>query len=554
MLLVRIPLWKAYLYSLMERIRIYVAVNTQTYNFGFNRDDKFLLKCMFKKYTQKGGGYREIRSLRYLKLINAVRVNMGFATQDELEIVNRLAIITKIHLEDLMNFEIKQLKELAKEVGINAIAASKMKPEELAKSIIKAVDPKKSYSTEFVKWYDAIPDSFLNTIEVAGGGSEEGGAAVADIIEAVTACTKMQELKDLLADETVAPMVAGFDISKYKLAGPLKKALVEFLNTPAESQESGESGGDDAKMEIAKAVMEAKSDDELVAVIEAANELFTSFEPGEVTDLDQMKELIIAHLGVTLEEKKAPLSLKDKLKQKKEAEAAKKEPEASGMVIDFDPTPGNFDAEAIYEKADGLKIGDLKKFYSQVAKITNIEMASNKVGVTKDILMDNLANALTDLAANGPKAGACECPASEGDIEITKQLVEDAAKAEDKDTLVAMCEKLGIALNPLEKRNVNRMKDKLLAKVPEGEVKKAGKLGLLKKGAAKEEPSAPPAESKLVEIFAIVEKMVLDKAEEKDIIAAVTPLYKELGKSALAIRGRVKILIEVVQVDHNLKK
>jgi len=546
------------LYSLMERIRLFRAINTLTYNFGFSKEQMQLLRRMFKKYTQKGGsrllGYKELRSIHYNELIDSVNRQMVIATQDELEVVNRLSIVKKLNVEDLMKFEIAQLKTLAKEVGINALAAAKMKPEELAKEIIKAVDPKKGYSTEFVKWYDAIPDDFLNTIDAT---ASEGAVDNSELIEAINACTKMGELKEILADKEIGAAFAKFDASKYKLAGPCKKAMIEFLES--NQAESGEAAGDDtaAKMEIATAIMAATTDDELVAVVEANNELFTEFNPGDVTKLDEMKQLIIAHLGVELEVAPKKESLKDRMKKKKEAEAAVTSG-AEAMAIDFNPNPGEFDPEKVYEQADGLGIGQLKKFYSQLSKITNAEMASNKPGITKDALMEGIANALTDLAENGPKAGTCECPAEgAGEIEITRKLVEDAAKAEDKEALVAMCEKVGIALNALEKRNVARMKDKLIEKLPEDKASPGkSKLALLKsKGAAAKEEATEIAEtSKLVEIFTIVEKMVLEESEEKDIIAAVTPLYKEMGKSALAIRGRVKVLIEVVQVDHNLKK
>jgi hypothetical protein len=562
MILVKLPLWKAYLYSLMERIRLFRDINTVKYNFGFNAKQMRLLRCMFKKYTGKGGGKlsgrKELRSVHYNELIDSVNRQMVIATQDELEMVNRLSIVKKLNVEDLMKFEISQLKTLAKEVGINALAAAKMKPEELAKEIIKAVDPKKGYSTEFVKWYDAIPDDFLNTID-ASGSEEAGGGDNAELIEAINSCTKMGELKEILSDKEIGAVFAKFDASKHKLAGPCKKAMIEFLES--NQAESGEAAGDDtaAKVEIATAIMAATTDDELVAVVEANNELFTEFNPGDVTKLDEMKQLIVAHLGVELDAPPKKESLKDRMKKKKEAEAAVTSG-AEAMAIDFNPNAGQFDPEGIYELADGLGIGQLKKFYSQLAKITNAEMASNKPGITKDALMEGIANALTDLAENGPKAGTCECPAEgAGEIEVTRKLVEDAAKAEDKESLVAMCEKVGIALNALEKRNVARMKDKLIEKLPEDKASPGkSKLALLKsKGAAapKEEPASEIAEtSKLVEIFTIVEKMVLEESEEKDIIAAVTPLYKEMGKSALAIRGRVKVLIEVVQVDHNLKK
>jgi hypothetical protein len=556
MFVVKIPLWKAYLYSLMERIRIYRSININYYRFGFNLNEKFLLKSMFKKYTQKGGykqGYRELRSVLYSKLVKAVKNQAVIATPEEMEIINKISIVNKLNVEDLMNFEIKTLKEFAKEVGINAIAAAKMKPEELAKEIIKAVDPKKGYSTDFVKWYDSIDDSFINSIEVEGGAENVAtGEDNSELIEIINGCTKMGELKELIADESVKDKFKGFDISQFKLAGPTKKALVEFLN----SDKSAGSDNSDDKMEIAKAVMEAATDDDLVAVIEASNDYFTDFDPGEVTDLDAMKQAIIKHLGVELEAPKAEkkMSLKDKIKAKSKTEPAT---EAVTMVVDFDPTPGNFDPEVVYEGADKLKIGDLKKFYSQLSKITRIEMASNKPGITKDALMDNIGNALMDLSENGPKEVVCECPpaAEEGELEITRKVVEDAAKAEDKDTLAAMCEKMGISLNALEKRNVNRMKDKLLAKLPAEEAPAKGKLGLLKKKAeVKEEPATPPSESKLVEIFSVIEKMVLEETEEKAIVDAVTPLYKANGVSPLLIKKRVKILIEVIQVEHGIKK
>jgi acyl carrier protein len=296
--------------------------------------------------------------------------------------------------------------------------------------------------------------------------------------------------------------------------------------------------------------------------MEAAGDVFKEFSPPEdVDDLEKIKELIYEFLGVEPEkeekpvEEKKPMTLKEKLAAKRAAEQSKSEekPPAEDdgkMVIDFDPK--DFNPETVYDKASVLGIGQLKKFYSQVKAISKAEMESNKPGITKETLLDNLANGLDSLANEGPKDAECVCP-PQGESEITKQLVEDAAKAEDKDTLVAMCEKLGVTLNALEKRNVNRMKTKLLEKLPaEVEKPRRGRPRLNKEEPKEEAPITK--DSKLVEIFELVENGVLEGKSEKEIAEAVTPLYKEMGRNPIQIKSRVKTMIEIVQVEHDLKK
>lgn len=548
------------MYSFMGRVRIYHAINVNEFNFGLTLKEKHLLKRMLAKYTQKGGyrgNLRDIRCRQYNELIDNITKMQVIATREELELAAKLLIVKTINVEDIMDFEIKELKKFAGETGINAIAASKMKPEDLAREIVKKLDPKKGYSNEFVKWYDGLPDEFLASIEgkttSSGDTPAEPPAELKDLIEAVEGCSKVSELKELLEAADLAPMFKGFDASKHKMAKPLKEAMLKFLNTPKESPKEKSPAVD---LELVKAIQEAKTDDELIAVMESAGDTFAEFSPGDEEDLEKIKQLLFDFIGYKPEEEKKeakPMSLKDKMAAKKAAEKAEeKAPESEAMVIDFNPK--EFDAEAVYEQADKLPIGQLKKFYSQIKTICKIEMESNKPGITKESLMDNLANALQDLAENGPKDVECVCPpAAEGEVAITREAIEDAAKAEDKATLVAMCEQLEIPLGALEKRNINRMKSKLFEKVPES----TGKPKRGRPAKAKEEATeAPPItkDSKLVEIFELVENGVLEGKAEKEILEEVSPLYKEMGRNALQIRSRVKTLIEVVQVEHDLKK
>ena len=52
----------------------------------------------------------------------------------------------------------------------------------------------------------------------------------------------------------------------------------------------------------------------------------------------------------------------------------------------------------------------------------------------------------------------------------------------------------------------------------------------------------------------IIEEMVLEEENEKDIIKAVTEFFEEKGKDKKWIKERVKQLIEVVKVQHDLEE
>jgi hypothetical protein len=56
--------------------------------------------------------------------------------------------------------------------------------------------------------------------------------------------------------------------------------------------------------------------------------------------------------------------------------------------------------------------------------------------------------------------------------------------------------------------------------------------------------------STLVKIFEIVERMVGEGSDDKAILEAVNPLYKELGINFLKAKARIKTLREVIEI-HN---
>lgn len=554
----RLPLWKGYLYSLSERIRIYRLINSNQWRFGFSRADVLLLRRSITKYLTKGG-QRKPRAHIYDELVNRINAAMGTATKSELELVMRLNVVKLINVEDLP-MELKGVKKLAAEVGITDKDMVGLTDLQIAKAICDTIDPEKTYSAEFIAWYEAVPDGAFDQMDGVTGGDAAAvidAEAIDGLIKHIASLTKAQEFKDLLADEGVKPIFAKLDCSKFKLAPQFKKGLTEYLeilkaNPPEESAiESPEI----SKEDLAKAIDACTSVDELIAIIESNQGPFEGLDIND-TELVPVKAALIGHLGVDLTPPKPSNKLADLLKKKTAANAAAA-PAApvSDLVIPFDPT--SFDPNPVYEEAGKLQIGQLRKFYKQVIELSPVEIASEP-GMKKDIMLDAIATALVAISENGPKVAAAPAPAApaaECKMEVNSALIKAAVEAEDKESLIAMCDALGIKLNALQKRSIPQMEKMLNEKAPAPATPAGGKLGKLKLAGKTTPPAAEPANaSYLTTAFMTVESMVLAKAEESAIVDAVMPIYASAGKTnKLVIKARVKQLMEIVAVEHGLK-
>lgn len=542
---VRLPQWKIYLYTLQQRIRLYKAINSNRYRWNLSRAEILLLRQTQKKYVSREV-MRKPKAFGYQALLQNVLIdNVTVATKEEIELVQKLLIVNKLKLEELI-MEMKDLKKFAKEVGIKDADVKKMDENTLVKEIITKVEPQQEYSKELVAFYNDLPDNFFDEAEattsnVKTSEAESNGAySVDELVEAIGEFTKVAELKEILTDDDVAVMFEGFDPSAYKLAPKLKKAMIEFLQNPPAEKGNGDNE------EIVAAVLELESEEDLVAAFEELQEThFANIDVEGVESSDQLKLAMLDALGYKPEqpEEKKPMTLLDKIKQKKEAAAGggKAKLTAKPNGDDFDWFDPEGDMEAMYAEVEKVKgIAKLKSFAKRKLGL------SLKVGTKKDEVLDAIATAMQELAEGGTAEST-----TEGETELSIELVNDAVKSKDKEALVAMCEQLEIKLNALQKKSIGGMEKKLKEQLGETKAKitPKGTQTKLKLGTKKEEKV-----SEEKSVYQMMEELVLDGKAESVVTKAVTPYYKEKGKSILFIKRRVATMIKIIKIDNDIEE
>jgi hypothetical protein len=287
-------------------------------------------------------------------------------------------------------------------------------------------------------------------------------------------------------------------------------------------------------------------------LVEVFSEYQNVFEDMEVPDdIDEaaLQQMMIDHVNSKApqakeEPAKKTMTLQERLAAKK-AEDAKTETKASAKkeapAFDWwNPEADDFDPDAAFAQVEPMKMPELRQFAKHIG-------LSIGVGVKKDDILDQVANKIAEYAE-----GVSESTAA-GSIELTVELVKDAVKAKDREALVGMCDQLGIALNAIQKRSIPGMEKKLIETI--GESKPAEKATVAKKGRAKlgakadAKAATPSAES----VYGLMESMVLEGKSTDAIVKAVSPLYKEKGKSIIFIKKRVESMIQIIKIDNDME-
>ena len=444
--------------------------------------------------------------------------------------------------------EMKDLKKFAKEVGIKDADVKKMDEDTLVREVITRVEPQQEYSKELVAFYNDLPDSFFDKAEAteisttADAESNGDGYPIADVIEALKDYTKVADMKELLADADVAVMFEGFDPKPYKLAPKLKKAMIDFLENPPTAEVEA---ANDENAEIIVAITELESEEDLVAAFEELQEShFSEIDVESIEDETQLKAAMLAALGYEAKEQKEPEKKKSLLglKKKDPVKGKAKITAKTNGDDEFDWFDPKGDVEEMYAQAETLGIAKAKKFAK--AKLG----LSLKIGLKKDEIFDAIATKFQEMAE-----GSVETSTETGETELTLELVADAVKAKDKETLAAMCDQLEIKLNALQKKSIPGMEKKLNEKLGESESKskitaKKGTQTKLKLGAKKEEVSEEKS------VYQIMEELVIAGKAEAAITTAVSTYYKEKGKSILFIKKRVKTMIGIIKIDNDIEE
>lgn len=571
---IRIPRWKAYLYTLLQRYRLFKWLNAGWIKLDLNREEIVLLRNMFNKYLPKGV-MRKVRTVRYERLIKEVLVrHVTIAGRQEIELAMKLTWVQHIKSEELI-MEMKQIKEFGKEVGLKAMQMAKMDETALITAILKAVNPHSKYSREFVEWYNDMPDNYFDdaeTIDATGGGN--GNAASSDIeamlaelntnldemTDTIDSMTKIGELREFIADDDFSILFQSVDASQHKSAKALKDAMLNALQNPGANGDSAnpadaleDLGIDEETItEMVAMINDIETDEQLLDFVsdETVEAVFDGkLDIGDSIDVESVKEQMLEILGVEPEqEEEKPMGLKERLAAKKAAAnksaiRPKSKPAATSdddYVIPFDPNA--FDPNEVYAGAEGLAIPKLRKFAKQL-KITA------GPGSNKETILELIANRLMEMAEG---AGEVTESIDTDEVTVTKSMVNDAVGADDKETLIAMCEQLGITLNALQKKSSKLMGTKLIEVVPDDapatrNAKPAGKTTLANRMKNKD-TSAAVAETK--SMYQLVEEMVLAGETEKAITDAIKPILTEKGKTLLYIKKRVKQLIEIITEDN----
>ena len=216
---VKLPRWKVYLYTLQQRIRLYKLINSNRYRWKLSRAEILLLRQTLKKYVPREV-IRKPKTFGYQSLLQNVLIdNVTVATKAEIELVQKLLIVNKLNVEELI-MEMKELKVFAKEVGIKDAEVKKMDEDTLVREIITRVEPQQEYSKELVAFYNDLDDEYFDEAEAteqttvsAEQSNPNGEISIAEIIEGIKEFTKVKELKEILADGDIGPMFEGFDPS-----------------------------------------------------------------------------------------------------------------------------------------------------------------------------------------------------------------------------------------------------------------------------------------------------------------------------------------------------
>lgn len=551
---IQLPKWKCYLYSLIQRKRMYVAINSNKYRWGFKRHEIYLLRKMCFKYLEKGG-QKFLKADRYDQLIDQVLgPRIVIADKEEIELAHKLLIIKKINIRRLF-MELKELKEFGKEVGLKLAQMNKLSDEDLVLEIIRNVEPKIQYSKELVAWYNELPDELFDQAEAESTSTtskeeskDDAGISVDDVIDVIETYTKKADMLELLEDNDVAPLFQGFDPANYKLPTQLKKAMVDFLKAEPEPEPEPEVA-DDQLEEIVELINECENEDQLVEVYSEYQNVFEDMEVPDDVDEETLQSMMLDHVkskATPEKEEKKPMSLKERIAAKKTAE---KEPEketvkekakvSNDELFDWwTPDVDGFSADDAFAKVEEMKMLELRKFAKHIG-------LSVPVGKKKDEILDMVANHIAEVTE-----GVSESTEA-GEIAITAELINDAAKSKDRDSLIAMCDQLEIKLNALQKKSVPGMQKKLLAAI-ETEEKAEPETTTVKARGGKGKLSTKTSAAEAQSVYGIMEQLVIDGKSEDAVVKAVSPIYKEKGKSIIFIKKRVHTMFEIIKTDNDL--
>jgi len=559
---IKLPKWKAYLYDLQKRWQIYkrIATRKPVANFSLKPGDKLIIKKCLLRFG-KGESLRKNRAFLYDDFVNLVEKNQSRVLPKEFRIAVRISNIKKLKLESLF-MELSELRKFGKEVGISISDMKQMDEDDLIAAIIKNVDPKTKYSDEFVSWYDDLPEDIFDeddedekpkkkdkkkskVVEKDEDDDDETEFDPDDVLEAIEDADSIKELHSIVetySDVFPEKLLKKKDVESLQ---ETMKGIVEEIIENAEDEEEEKPKKKSSKIKDEKPKKKAKKtddDDDDEGETELSEKdikkLVKKIEEAE--DLDDLKALVKKHdvfdevstrggkLKVETLRKNMLAALGIDDEDDEDEKPKKKEKKSKKKEVSL--------ADELEEKSSI----ELKR----MAKEMGIKI---KPDMDKDDIIEKIV------------AASEEEDDDEKEVELNPSLVKEMVKNKDLEGLQEAAETLEIKLGSIEKRSCKRIGEKLIEAL--GEDSDSSKKKSKKKvddddDDEDEKPKKKEKKGKKTEKtpFMIIEEMVLEEESEKDIIKAVTDYFEEKGKDKKWIKERVKQLIEVVKVQHDLEE
>jgi hypothetical protein len=512
----KLPKWKAYLYDLKERVRIFKRINLRKWVPGFNvkPGDVMIIKNCLKKFG-KGEVVNKRRAFIYKEYVDVVEKNQSRVTQNEFELAVRISRIKKLNLGELI-MELSELKTFAKEVGMGISDYKGLDEDELTLAIIRLVDPKKKkYSSEFVAWYEDLDEDLFNEDADAKKKSkgkktkakdedenDEDNEVEFDAKEVIDAIENADKVKELHEIVEAFPNVFSSKLLKVKDMEELQEKMMEVIEEMDEEKENKgkkekktekKKGLDKAETkEMIKLIQECDDASDLKALIKEYDNIFGDIETRGKATLEKLQKKMLEALGVEVEDD-------DDEKPKTKAKAKKKESD-------------------LEEELNEMGFMDLKKYAKEAG--VKVPPGTNK---EKTIAM------ILEAAEEGDD--------EDKEIELNPSIVKTLVKEKDLESLQAAAKEMGIALKALEKRSCKAIGEKLIEALSE------------KPKASKKEKLGGSKKKEKVSVWETVKEMVEEGISGLKIKKAIAEILVEMGIDEDEAANKAKVLIEIAKAE-----
>ena len=494
----KIPSWKVYLYNLRKRFMVYFALNRGLIRI-IPREKVFLIKSMSDKYLTKEERGRLPKTVKFCVFIDRVVDNMDVfkVTRREVNFVRKYLYPLKRYKFMEMRGEILKVKRFAKkELKMSEEEISSYSSDQLIIEMIKRIDPKESYySPQFVEWYDELDDKYFEKAE--------------GVIDVTPQKTNQQKGVKKMAKKSKA-VEAEVSVSVTDL-----KELVD----------------------------QAEDKEELEEIIEENEDVFDGFDIDEYKTVRKMKKA----LNEFLDELKEELGddgnddVENNDDNEDEEKVAKNIIEAEN-IDELKAIGDEFEVfdEIKYKegRGRGVKVRPLNDVKREMLKAMEWDGEFNL-----EEKEEEEEKPVKEKAKRGRKPNKVKEEEETSSLEITEETINDAITAKDLETLLEMAEEKGIKLGALEKGSYKRIGNKLLEHISTDKKEKD------KKEKDKNEKEVK-VDSKSA--YQVVEEMLIDEADDDEILEVITPILTLRGKSKVAIKKWFRDVKAIVEADYDL--